>query len=224
MDKETVYLARPCAWLAKEAHGVLRGTQDMNSQIPVKIGKGPCPPFSLRGRFAQMMRARDGVAAVEFALIVMPLMMLIVGIVEVGLFFAAGSVLEGASNEAARGIRIGQVQLSGDPEQVFADRFCEHASKMIDCTRVQYEVINISEGTFAASDGYEPAYDAEGNLVPQPFSTGNSNDIVMIRAIYRHEFFTPWMGEMMTGDINRNWMDHMSTVVIKSEPYVFGEE
>ena len=195
----------------------------MDSLIPATTGKGRCPPFSLRRRFAEILRARDGVAAIEFAMIVMPLMMLIVGIVEVGLFFAAGSVLEGASNEAARGIRIGQTQLAGDPEATFAESFCDHASKMIDCDRVQYEVINIAEGTFAASDGYEPAYDADGNLIPQPFSAGNANDIIMIRAIYRHEFFTPWMGELMTGDINRNWMDHMSTVVLKSEPYEFEE-
>lgn len=224
MKEETVYLARPFAWVEMMRQGLLRGKQGMDSLIPAKIGKGCCAAFSARRRFADILRARDGVAAIEFAMIVMPLMMLIVGIVEVGLFFAAGSVLEGASNEAARGIRTGQVQLSADPETTFAESFCDHASKMIDCGRVQYEVINIAEGTFAASDGYEPEYDADGGLVAQPFTAGGANDVIMIRAIYRHEFFTPWLGEMMTGDIERNWMEHMSTVVLRSEPYEFEEE
>jgi Flp pilus assembly protein TadG len=173
---------------------------------------------------SKLCRDQGGVVAVEFALISFPLFLLILGIVETALFFAAGTVLEGASASAARIIRTGQVQTSADPEDEFADRLCDQVNAFLDCAKMQYEVIRVEPNSFAGSEAYEPEFDEEGNLVPSPFSTGNSNDVVLVRSVYKYEFLTPFLGPLMTGDINKNWMTHMATVVIKAEPYNFGEE
>jgi hypothetical protein len=95
---------------------------------------------------------------------------------------------------------------------------------MLDCDRIQYEVIHVEEGTFADAEGYAPEFDADGNLVPSGFATGNSNDVVMVRALYRYAFLTPFIGTMMTGGVGDNTMIHMAVSVLRAEPYNFGEE
>lgn len=166
----------------------------------------------------------DGVAAVEFALIAPPFFMLIVGIIEVSMFFAAGSVLEGGAAAASRLLRTGQAQLSADPEETFRQELCSKVETMLDCARLQYEVILVEDGTFADAENYEPEFDEDGNLVPGEFSTGNSNDVIMVRAVYRYDFLTPFIGQMITGDPGRNWSLHSALSVIKAEPYNFMEE
>lgn len=166
----------------------------------------------------------DGVAALEFGLIALPLFMLIMGIIEVGLYFAAGLVLEGSVAQASRMVRTGQAQLSGDPEDMFREALCDHARTMLDCNRIQYEVIRIADDSFQTAENAQPQFDEDGNLIPQEFNAGNSNDIILIRTVYRYEFMTPFIGSLLTGDPSRTWMNHISTVVLKAEPYVFGED
>lgn len=176
------------------------------------------------GRIRKLWRKDDGVVALEMALLAFPLFTLIMGIVETSLFFTAGAVLEGASADAARLIRTGQVQTSVDPEETFAEKLCDEAVALLKCDDIQYEVIRIEPNTFSDAENYETEFDEDGNMVPGAFSTGNSNDIVLVRAAYKYEFLTPFLGAMMTGDPNKNWLMHVSTVVIKAEPYDFGEE
>ncbi|MBI1216348.1 MAG: pilus assembly protein [Alphaproteobacteria bacterium] len=165
----------------------------------------------------------DGVVAIEFALVVMPFIILLVGIVEIGLFYASGALLEGASVDAARLIRTGQVQDASDPETAFKQELCSQAAALIPCTDIQYEVIDLPSGSFIDAEDYQPVVDSDGNLVPQGFDAGNSNDVVMVRTYYKYHFMTPFIGEMISGKIGQDWMGQMSTVVIKSEPYNFGE-
>ncbi len=174
--------------------------------------------------FKNWFYKNDGVTAIEFALIGPPFFLLVLGIMEIGMFFAAGSVLEGASNDAARLIRTGAVQLSADPETTFNTELCDKVGAMLDCTKLQYEVIQMADNSFATAADYTPTFDDEGNLVPAGFSAGNSNDVVLIRAVYKYEFLTPYIGTMITGDMSRNWAVHMATVVLKAEPYRFGEK
>ena len=161
---------------------------------------------------------------VEFALISLPFFILLMGMIEVSLYFAAGTVLEGGAAAASRTIRTGQAQTSADPETVFETALCNHVRAMLNCDNIQYEVIHVDEGTFAGSENYAPEFDADGNLVPSGFATGNSNDVVMVRTFYRYSFLTPFIGAMMTGGVGDNTMVHMSVSVLRAEPYNFGEE
>lgn len=186
-------------------------------------GGKPRAALGLRRFLGRARRNTDGVAAIEFALVALPLFMLIMGTIEVGLFFAAGLVLEGSVAEAARTVRTGQAQQSDDPEATFRQALCDFSRTMLDCSRMQYEVIHIGNDSFQTAESAQPQFDDDGNLIPQGFDAGNSNDIILIRTVYRYEFLTPFIGSLMTGDPSRNWMNHMATVVIKAEPYVFGE-
>lgn len=165
--------------------------------------------------------ADEGVVAIEFALVVIPFIFLLVGMVEVGMFYASGALLEGASVDAARMIRTGQVQSASDPETAFKTELCDQAKALIACDKIQYEVIDVPSGSFIDASDYQPVIDSQGNLVPQGFNAGDSNDVVMVRTYYKYKFLTPFIGELLSGHAGQDWLGQMSTVVIKSEPYNF---
>lgn len=165
------------------------------------------------------LKNEEGVTAIEFSLVAMPIFTIIFGIIELSMFFASGTVLEGASAEAARRIRTGQVQQADEPEEEFKKLLCNQAGAMLDCDKIQYEVIHVGGDSFSLADTMEPEFDADGNLKPHPFDPGSQSDVIMVRAYYQWHFYTPYLSNMLTAGSGQDWIAHMSTVVIRTEPY-----
>lgn len=163
----------------------------------------------------------DGAVAIEFALVAAPFFITIVGILEFCLFFATGMALEGAAHDAARVIRTGEAQKSGDPVTAFEERLCNTISVIIDCEGVSYEVIEIPDDSFYSVADYEPQFDEDGNLVSQGFAPGGVESTVLVRLAYRYNFATPLMGHLLDGGAVDNARTHMATVVLRNEPYAF---
>jgi len=172
------------------------------------------------GRF--ISGEKKGSVAVEFAFLAIPFFMMLIGIIEVGLFFGSAVILEGAATEAARVIRTGQAQTSGDPVGAFEDMLCAKAGVMINCGLIQYEVINVPERKFTNVQDLQPTYDEDGNLISSGFDAGGSNDIILVRIAYRYTFLTPLLGALMETTNATNSALLMSSVVIMNEPYEFG--
>lgn len=166
-------------------------------------------------------RKDNGVVAVEFAMISLPFCMLLTGIVELSVFYGAAIVLEGATAEAGRLVRTGQAQEAADPEGMFREMLCDKVSEIIPCPKIQYEVIAMGQGTFGDAEMMEPQFDESGDLVPQGFDAGGDGEIVLIRAVYRYEFMTPFMGKLMAGASGGNTVTLMATTIIKNEPFEF---
>lgn len=163
------------------------------------------------------MKSDKGATAVEFALVVFPFTYLLIGIIELSVMFAAMSTLDAATNDAARLIRTGQVQMSNiDPQQMFEDKLCERASVFLPCDRIQYEVITMNGFTDFAS--YPPTYDEDGNLESQGFNPGSVDDVVLIRAAYRYPLLTPLIASAFSDGANNSKL-MVTTVVLETEPY-----
>ena len=62
-----------------------------------------------------LIKNQKGATAIEFAFVALPFFMLMIGILELGMYYASATVMEGATVQAARIIRTGQAQESGDP-------------------------------------------------------------------------------------------------------------
>ncbi len=167
-------------------------------------------------------KAGNGATAVEFALVAVPLMYLLIGIIEMSLMFAGMSILHGATNEGARMVRTGQVQTTtGDPEDLFRSAVCAHADTLLSCNRLQYEVVHIPN--FANVESYAPQINENGDFVPRPFDPGGVNDTVLIRTYYRYPLLTPLIGHLLAdGPDNTRIM--MSTIVLQTEPYALEDE
>jgi Flp pilus assembly protein TadG len=173
-------------------------------------------------KMRSLCRRDDGSVAVEFALLSVPFVVCLMAIVETSLMYAASIVLEGSAAGAGRVIRTGQAQQSGDPQELFEAELCVRVSRMIPCDDIKYEVITIEDGAFASVEDYEPQFDENGEFVPQGFAPGESNDVVLIRAVYSYSYITPFMNLIITGMSQAKKITLMSTTVIKNEPYEFG--
>lgn len=162
----------------------------------------------------------EAATAVEFAIVGVPFVFILVGLVEVSLMFAANSLLQDATGDAARLIRTGQVQqATGDPEDMFRDQLCVAASVFLDCSRIQYEVITF-DGGFADAQENKPQFDDDGNLLSQGFDPGGVSDVVLIRTVYYYPLMTPFLGPLLADGPNQTKF-MMTTMVLQTEPYEF---
>lgn len=159
----------------------------------------------------------SGSTAIEFAMISFPFIFLMMAIIELGLMFGSQSVLLGATNDAARLIRTGQVQqTTGDPELMFRDLLCDKSDALINCSKLQYEVIEMDQ--FSSFSDFEAQYDQDGNLISRGFLPGGVNSVNLIRVIYRYKLSTPLIGTYLSDGADNTKL-LIATVVLQTEPY-----
>lgn len=186
----------------------------------LSIGERYFNPVVLRMfRFlSKWLRFREGATAIEFSLVAIPYFMLSLATIELSLMYTSASLLEGATDSAARLIRTGQIQQSGaDPETMFREAMCDFVNVLIDCNEVAVEAMTM--GSYTDYDSLGPVFDSEGQMIPQGFQIGGSSDIVLIRVAYRYSMKTPFVGPILNGPDGGTLF--MSTIVIRTEPYDF---
>lgn len=122
---------------------------------------------------------------VEFALIALPLFILLFGTIEIGFVYWANSELENATAHGARLVRTGQVQNAGTGQAALKSEICSQAVILVDCTtRLRLDVRSAS--TFAALSLPVPL-DGTGALKSDgefTFSPGARNEFFMVSAFY----------------------------------------
>jgi Flp pilus assembly protein TadG len=167
------------------------------------------------------LKKDEGTTAIEFSLMAIPYIFLTLGIVELSIMYASASLLEGATNAAARQIRTGQIQQSeaADPEEVFRESICNYATVLIDCSQVVIEVQEME--SFSDFEELQPQFDEDGNMLSRGFSAGGSSSRVLIRVAYTYNMLSPFIGTLLAGADNSIFF--MSTIVLQTEPYDFEE-
>lgn len=172
----------------------------------------------LKRKFDAWAQNRRGSAAVEFALVAFPFMMILFGILEVAMMFFVSTTLESAVSTAAREIRTGRLQAtSGTPADNFRTMICNRSFGMLDCTGRLYFDVRV------APDFNDPSADplADGVLNPSEFNfnAGNAGDIVIVRAFYDWQVFTPLMGNMIANTPDRQRRVLMAAFAFRNEPF-----
>ena len=137
------------------------------------------------------------------------------------LMFTSQSLLESATNEAARQVRIGAVQQGGGVD-LFEDTLCENANIMMDCDDIQYQVESV-DSFEEAQNLPDVSFDDDGNLEDQGFDAGGVSDVVLIRVAYRYSIRTPMMNTILSNNNDNNRV-LLSTVVLQTEPYEFEDD
>jgi Flp pilus assembly protein TadG len=171
----------------------------------------------LRGlarRLAEPLRDRRGNAAIEFALVAPPFLLLIMGIIEISVMFFTSSVIEGATKEAARQIRTGNVQQSADPLASFRSELCDALFGIIDCNQVVFNVRTFSSFETVAMP---LEVDEDGEIINTGFTPGDSSAVTVVRSMYRWHFMTPLIGELVPAGPAGHLI--ISTVAFQNEPY-----
>ena len=165
----------------------------------------------------------EGATAIELSFIALPLIYFMLSIIEVALMFTTSIVLEGATSDASRLVRTGQVQQAGAGGQaMFEDALCRAMSVLASCNDIEYEVVEIGDGWGSAS-GNTANFDDDGAFQSQGFDPGGVSDVVLIRAVYNYPLKTPIMSQFF-GDAGKTTRMMMSTVVLQTEPYDFEDD
>jgi Flp pilus assembly protein TadG len=164
-------------------------------------------------------RDQGGVTAVEFAMVAVPFLMLLFGIITVGLFFFTTFALENAVERAARLIRTGQVQESGMTAAQFKEEVCEHAPAYVDCaSKMRVNVQNFAD---FANIVTASCVDNGGNLVPPAgtsYSPGGSGEVVLVTVCYEWELAgnVPFLS---VGSMPNGSALIQASVTFRTEPY-----
>lgn len=167
--------------------------------------------------FRKWIVEERGATAVEFALVAIPALYLLIGIIEMSLMFLAMSTLDYAANESSRLIRTGQVQQSNtDPDEMFRDSLCSYAKTFLDCKKIQYEVVHLDN--FADFANHKAQYDENGDLISGGFDAGSVNDVILVRVVYKYKLMTPIISQLLS-DSEGNTKKLVTTVVLETEPY-----
>lgn len=165
----------------------------------------------------RFLRKKDGVAAVEFAMVAAPFLALVFAILETAIVFFAGQTLETATADSARLIMTGQAQKSGLSQAQFKDEVCKRIYGLFDCTGG----IMIDVRTYAAFSAINSAkpIDANGNLTVTPtYAPGGPGDIVVVRLLYQWPVYVSLLGLNMSDMANNNRLI-MATAAFRNEPY-----
>ncbi|WP_035723262.1 TadE/TadG family type IV pilus assembly protein [Fodinicurvata fenggangensis] len=189
------------------------------------------PLLSIWRRYA---RRKEGAVTVEFALIAGALVLLIVGILELGIIMLINSSLEGSARYAARYGITGQASTISVEER--ESRIRETAARMLpnflDTDQLDLHMLNYRE--FDHIGEAEPFEDANGNGSYDSGETftdlngngtwdkdaglegaGESGSIVVYELRYPWSVVTPLFGQFFSD----GKLDLSARIVVKNEPY-----
>ena len=155
------------------------------------------------------LRRNDrGATMLEFSLVAFPIILLLVGTVEIGFIYWGTKELENATGTGARFVRTGQAQQSNWSSSDLKVEICRRTSLLYDCT-TKLRVDVVSATSFAAFAPVAPL-DASGNLLSDAsfsYAPGGRNDVVLVRTFY------PWTRLLGGTHLMR------SAVPIRNEPF-----
>ena len=166
-------------------------------------------------RLDRFAAATGGAAAVEFALVILPLIMLIFAILELALVFWMSALMDDGLNSAARKIKTGQVTApSADAAAAFKSAVCNEVKLLAaDCnTNLAVDVRTFA--TLNAINTSPPMVNGVVDPAAMTFVPGGPSDVVLVRAYYRWPIFTPGL-TMAMGSTRLI----TATTTFRNEPY-----
>lgn len=158
-------------------------------------------------RFA---RANEGAAAVEFAFVAIPFLLLVFGIIELGLIFLVSMTLENAMVTVDRRIRTGE--LKSATAQEFTTAVCGQMSWLeAGCSEAITLDVRVLPSFVNAKDLKRPTNGATC------FDTGGPSSIMLVRGYYKWPLISPLMQQAMAGPSGDREVTFAAVFV--NEPY-----
>jgi Flp pilus assembly protein TadG len=162
---------------------------------------------------------QSGFTAVEFAMVALPFLMLLFGIIAIGLFFFTTFSLENAVEGAARLIRTGQAQENGMTADQFKQEVCNRAPSFVDCTGKMR--VNVQNFTDFGNIVTPSCVDSGGNLLPPNgtnYSLGGSGEVVLVTVCYEWELAAK-IPFLSVGNMPNGSALIQASTTFRTEPY-----
>jgi Flp pilus assembly protein TadG len=170
-------------------------------------------------RLRTFPRDTRAATAVEFALLVTPLITLILASLQCFMIFYAGQVLQSAATSSGRLIMTGQAQTTGDTQAQYQTAVCNNAPILFTCSNIMVDVESATAYSSISTTPLTVTYNGSGAVTNTwSYSPGNPGDIVILRVMYNW----PVVGGPLTlGLADQSNGDHLlvATSVFKNEPY-----
>ena len=176
-------------------------------------------------RFNDIWRKEEGVAAIEFAFLAMPLIILLFAIFEIGMYIWAGSILDNVALQAARQVEIGCFKANceqvnqDDDEITYTGITPDYVREFI--TR---ETSGIIDGE--ATTGGEERLCIAISAHPDPnsrdyeqFNLGQSGDIIHVFVRYRWPIWGPTSIILESFGLRDEYMTMKSSYVVRNEDF-----
>ena len=128
---------------------------------------------------------RKGAAAVEFAILIFPLAMLIFAIIEVSPMFFVASSLDASVKKISRMIRTGEALANSMTLTDFKAKICADMTLLFSCSDNLLVKVDVISNLSAVTS--TNAIDSSGNLaITETYATGKASDYMLVQA------FLPW--------------------------------
>jgi Flp pilus assembly protein TadG len=155
------------------------------------------------------LRRNDrGASMLEFSLVAFPILLLLMGTIEIGFIYWGTKELENATGTGARLVRTGQAQQDNWSSSDLKVEICKRTSVLYDCaSKLRIDVV--SAANFSAFAPVTPLDDS-GNLKGDAsfnYAPGGRNDVVLVRSFY------PWTRLLGGGYLMR------AAVPVRNEPF-----
>ncbi|MCO6186510.1 TadE/TadG family type IV pilus assembly protein [Rhizobium sp. L1K21] len=158
-----------------------RDLQRLCGSVP---GNATNASFQTRLKSGSLWRNKNGSAAIEFAMLILPFSLIIFAIFEIALLFFVDSSLDSALHRTARAVRIGTAQKANWDIDRFKSEVCSNMALYFNCSNslliVSAPVSDTNNVTYV-----DPVKDGALN-VTEKFDPGAKNNDVLIQA------FIPW--------------------------------
>ncbi|HEX3407709.1 MAG TPA: TadE/TadG family type IV pilus assembly protein [Caulobacteraceae bacterium] len=177
-------------------------------------------PTAFLHRLRKLPSDDRAATAVEFAILITPLLFLILASLQLGIIFFATQCLQSAAMSAGRQLMTGSAQDNGDSQQQFIhNAVCPNAPVLFDCNSIMVDVQSASAYSSISTTPLTPTYDASGKVTNKwSYSPGAAGDIVIVRLMYNWPVVA---GPLMPGLANQSNGNRLlvATSVFKNEPY-----
>ena len=173
----------------------------------------------VRRLIARWRGDRSGSTAIEFAIVAMPFLMLLYGIIGVALFFFTTFALENALEQAARLIRTGQAQQAGMTDVQFKAKVCELMPRYVDCgNKLLVNVRNYAEADLTPVVTQGECLNNGSLTNVTTYAPGAASQVVLVTLCYEWEFarIVPFIN---LGNMDGGSRLIQAATVFRTEPY-----
>lgn len=173
--------------------------------------------FSASAFARRFSKARDGAAALEFAIVAFPFFLFLLAVIEIAYMFFLSIWIDNAALESSRKVRTGQMQYAHASAQDFFDDVCDNLKPVAPCDSHLFVDVEVYDDFGSMTD--PPPID-EGEFDSTGLSTdfGEAGDIVLVRVYYVWDVFFPSLGTGLS-NLSGGRRLMMSAVAFRNEPF-----
>lgn len=201
--------------------------------MPSKFGDEMTVMKTLFRRMRKIGTERSGSTAVEFAFVVTPLSILMVGIIEFGMILFAGTLMESGLRDASRFGITGFEEEGTTRMERIVEIVSEHTLGLVDLSAANFNVLvypnygDIGRGEAFVDGNGNATYDAGETFTDEngngswdsdvgTAGAGGSGDIVVYRIEYDWPLLTPFAGTFIGQD---DTFPIRASIAVRNEPW-----